>query len=233
MNPEDKSLNPKVQFKGIRDGLLVTFSDGDWPVLRESLLKQIDSQGEFLKGAKLALDVGSHILRAAEMGSLRDALSERGLSLWAVLSLSPTTEATAQTLGLATRISKPRPMERSASHDAPTQPVEVGILIRRTLRSGMKLQNPGHVVVIGDVNPGAEILAGGDVVVWGRLRGSVQAGCEGNDLSVVCALDLAPAQLRICGQMVTLPQKRGKPQPEKAFIKNGQVVVELWNPKGK
>lgn len=234
MNPEEKSLGTKVQFKGIRDGLLVTLADGDWPVLRELLIKQVDSQAEFLKGARLALDVGSHILRAAELGSLRDALSERGLSLWAVISLSPTTENTAQTLGLATRINKPRPSERTvSSHEAPTQPVEAGILIRRTIRSGVKYQNPGHVVIIGDINPGAEVIAGGDVVVWGHLRGSVHAGFEGSDLAVVCALDLSPTQLWICGRVVSMPGKRGKPLPEKVFIKNGQIVIEPWSPKGK
>ena len=76
---------------------------------RPRLVSHIQERASFFQGARLALDVGNHILHAAEMGNLRDRLSEMGISLWAVLSNSPTTEQTAQVLGLATRIFTPRP----------------------------------------------------------------------------------------------------------------------------
>jgi len=225
---------PKVQFKGIRDGILVTFGEGTWPELREALFQLLEEQGEFLRGARLALDVGSNILRAAELGSLRDTLSDRGMGLWAVLSSSPTTESTAQTLGLATRISKPKPQERTRpTNDPSIQGGEGGILVRRTIRSGFSLHHPGHIIVIGDVNPGAEITAGGDVIVWGRLRGTVHAGAEGDENCVVCALDMSPTHLRISGHIYTVPQRRGKPMPETVRLQGGQFVVEQWNPKSK
>jgi septum site-determining protein MinC len=105
------------------------------------------------------------------------------------------------------------------------------MLVRRTLRSGYSLKHPGHVIIIGDVNPGAEIVAGGDVLVWGHLRGMVHAGAEGDENAVVCALDLAPTQLRIAGFIAITPKRRGKPQPETARVVDGQVVAEPWNPK--
>ena len=108
---------------------------------------------------------------------------------------------------------------------------EKAVLVRRTLRSGFSVQFAGHVVVIGDVNPGAEVIASGDVLVWGRLRGMVHAGAEGNEGAIVCALDLIPTQLRIAGQIAITPQRRGKSQPEMARLKDGQVVAEAWNPK--
>lgn len=224
-------MHPKMQIKGIRDGLLVTLGEGEWPVVRAALMEQIEQQGEFLRGARLALDVGNNILRAAELGQLRDTLSERGVSLWAVLSNSPTTEQTAQTLGLATRISKPRPERSMASIETNLQGGEQAVLVKRTLRSGFSLKHNGHVVVIGDVNPGAEITAGGNIVVWGRLRGTVHAGAEGDEAAVVCALDLSPTQLRIAGQIAITPQRRGKTQPEMARLKDGHVIAETWNPK--
>jgi septum site-determining protein MinC len=107
------------------------------------------------------------------------------------------------------------------------------VLVRRTLRSGFSLKHAGHVIIIGDVNPGAEIVAGGDVLVWGHLRGMVHAGAEGNENAVVCALDLTPTQLRIAGYIATTPKRRGKPQPETARVMDGQVVAELWNSKAK
>ncbi len=232
-HPEGQLTHPKVQIKGIRDGLLVTLGEGDWPELRQALLDHLDSQKDFLKGARLALDVGNKILKAAELGQLRDILSERGLTLWAVLSSSPTTEQTSQTLGLATRISKPRPERTLAPQSTALHEGEQAIIVRRTLRSGYRLQHPGHVIVIGDVNPGAEIIAGGNVLVWGHLRGVVHAGAEGDESAVVCALDLSPTQLRIAGHIAITPQRRGKPQPEIAHVQNGQVQAEPWNPKEK
>jgi septum site-determining protein MinC len=220
-------MRPKVEIKGIREGLLITLGEGEWSDMREVLTEQIQKQADFLRGGRLILDVGGQVLRAVELGQLRDTLSEAGLTLWGVLSSSPVTEQTAQTLGLATRIGKARP-------DFPTQPLvtslsgEGAVLIRRTLRSGYSLHHGGHVIVIGDVNPGAEIIAGGDIVVWGHLRGMVHAGAEGDEQAVVCALDLSPTQLRIADQIAVTPQRRGKPHPEVARIVDGHVVAEPW-----
>lgn len=104
------------------------------------------------------------------------------------------------------------------------------ILVHRTLRSGHVIRHPSHVVVIGDVNPGAEIVAGGNVVVWGRVRGVVHAGATGNTNAVVCALDLAPTQLRIGTQISISPERKGKPRPEMAMLKEGQFVAQSWKP---
>jgi septum site-determining protein MinC len=173
----ETQIQPRVQIKGIKEGLLVILGEGDWPEVHEALLVHINQQGEFLRGARLALDVGNQVLKAAELGQLRNQLSERGLALWAVLSNSPTTERTAQVLGLATRITKPRPERAVSALDTTLHGGEGAILVHRTLRSGFSLQSPGHIVVIGDVNPGAEIIAGGDVLVcvaWSMLARRVK-----------------------------------------------------------
>lgn len=223
-------VRTNVQIKGIREGLLITVPEGDWAEAKIALQEQVEAQSEFLLGARLILDVGNHVIRAAELGQLQDMLTEDGLSLWAVLSNSPVTQQNAQSLGLATRINKPIP-ERSTHPIETNLAGEEAVLVRRTLRSGFSLQYSGHVVVIGDVNPGGEIIAGGDVVVWGRLRGMVHAGAEGNEEAVVCAMDLAPTQLRIAGHISTTPKRRGKVQPEMACIIDDQVVAIPWQPK--
>jgi septum site-determining protein MinC len=221
-----------VQIKGIKDGLLVALGEGAWADLESALLRQVEERAAFFQGARVALDVGNHILRAAEMGGLRDRLSERGITLWAIISSSPVTEKTAQMLGMATRISTPRP-ERTIKPMDTNLEGEGAIFVQRTLRSGFKVSHHGHVIVIGDVNPGAEIVAGGSVVIWGRLRGAVHAGADGDDKAVVCALNMEPVQLRIAGQGAVFPKRKGKPEPEMARIQNGQVVAEPWNLKGK
>ncbi len=221
-----------VKVKGIRDGILITLESAPWPKARASLMDHVEKQTDFLKGASITLDVGNHVLNASEMGKLRDALSELGLSMRAVLSNSSITKTTAQTLGLATRISKP-PAKRTIRARKAQQRAETGILVKRTLRSGVSLQHPGHITVLGDVNPGAEVIAGGNIVVWGRLRGVAHAGAEGDENACVCAVLLAPTQLRIAGQISIPPKQSGTPPPEIAFIRNGQVVAEPWNSKPK
>ena len=132
---EGPDSSPHIKIKGIREGLLVSLSEGDWSVLEQALLDHIEKQGDFLKGAQLTLDIGNHKLKAAELGHLRDILSDRGVILRAVLSHSPSTEIAAQDLGLATRLSKPRP-------DRATRPLttnltgDEAIFVLRTLRSG-------------------------------------------------------------------------------------------------
>ena len=226
-------MTANIQIKGTREGLLVMLGDGEWTDLRRALLEHINQQSAFLRGGRLAVDVGNHALAAAELGSLRDSISEQGISLWAVLSNSPKTIQNAQSLGLATRLSKPL---QDQAHKLPETRLfdgEDAVLVKRTLRSGYSLQHPGHVIVVGDVNPGAEIIAGGDVLVWGHLRGVVHAGAEGDEQAVVCALDLSPTQLRIAGQIALSPQRKGKAQPEIAHLHEGRVVADAWNPKEK
>ena len=87
------------------------------------------------------------------------------------------------------------------------------------------------MVVIGDVNPGAEIIAAGSVIVWGRLRGVVHAGSEGNEKAAVYALDLNPMQLRIAKYIAVPPSRKGKSSPEMAVISDGQVTAIHWETK--
>ena len=221
-------LHSLIQIKGLRDGLLVSLSEAPWADQQSALLTQMDQQPSFFQGARLALDVGTQILHVNEVVDLRDQLSERNVVLWAILSESPITEQTAQLLGLATRISKPRPEEtRFASNDLND---ETALFINKTLRSGTRIEYPSHVVVLGDVNPGAEIIAVGSIIIWGRLRGAVHAGSNGDKSAKVCALDFAPMQLRIAKEAKNLNEARETASPRMAYIRDGQIVIESWKP---
>jgi len=222
--------NSLIQIKGLRDGLLVSLDDAPWETQLSALISQVDAQPSFFQGARLALDVASQILHVNDLVSLRDQLSERGIFLWALISESPTTEQTAQLLGLATRISKPRP-EESRTFAVEDLGEETALFLDRTLRSGTRIEFAGHVVVLGDVNPGAEIVAEGNIIVWGRLRGMVHAGSKGNREAVICALDFSPMQLRIADEASAAmdPQTQSKPQIAR-INKAGSLQAEDWSP---
>ncbi len=226
----EKIHNSAFQIKGIREGLLIIVGPGEWLEIQQELLEYIQQNVKFFLGARLAFDVGNRILSAAELGKLRDVLCDLDTSLWAVLSKSAITMETAQMLGLATQINLQKIDQMERRSDDPLAG-ENAILVEKTIRSGMKVKSLGHVIVLGDVNPGGEIVAGGSVIVWGRCRGIVHAGADGGITAVVCALDLSPTQLRIAELIAVSPKRKGKPQPEMAYINANQVVAESWNPK--
>jgi septum site-determining protein MinC len=223
----EESSDP-IHIKGTRDGLLVTVAAGAWEELSGALLEQIDARREFFRGARLALDVGGHSLKVHDMVPLRDRLSDRGLALWAVVSESEVTQNTAQLLGLATRISKPRPEEgRQFALDDLGE--ETALFLNRTLRSGTRIEFEGHVVIVGDVNAGAEVIAAGNVLVWGRARGLLHAGFSANRKAVICGLDLTAAQLRIAGEAAGEDARPSAAGPETvAFGQDGRLHSQSW-----
>lgn len=225
---EKEQATAIVQIKGIRDGLLATFSDATWEDQQLALITQIDEKPAFFQGARLAIDVGNQILKVNDLVELRDQLSERNLALWAVISESPTTEQTSQLLGLATRISKPRPEEQRKFVDTISE--ESALFISKTVRSGTRIEYPGNIVVVGDINPGAEVIAEGNVVVWGKVRGVIHAGAKGNREAYICALDLSANQLRIADEVSATLKPQKDPRPEIASINSeGKLQAELWN----
>jgi len=97
------------------------------------------------------------------------------------------------------------------------------------VRSGRSVVHEGHVIILGDVNPGAQVIATGNVVVWGRLRGMVHAGAGGDSAAMICALDLNPTQLRIGDQIAVAPDdSHAASVPEQASVRDGQIVAEPW-----
>jgi septum site-determining protein MinC len=219
-----------IAIKGIKEGLLVTVGDGDWAEAGPTLLEKLREGGEFFRGARLVLQLGGRALGAAELGKLRTSLGDLNIQLWTVLSESALTGNAAKALGLETNLPKPPVVTPELPPIDPLEDGSEAILVQHTVRSGRSINFPGHVIVIGDVNAGAEVSAGGNIVVWGRVRGTVQAGINGNAEAVICALDLAPMQLRIGNAIATSPKRRGKPEPELARVKDGQVVAERWKP---
>ena len=228
-SPPESDMNTPINMKGVGDGLLVTVPEGTWSVVRPSLLQAIDERSDFFKGANVALQMSNRALNAAELGGLRDELGEREIALTAILATAEQTRVAGADLGLALEVPK-ADIEQDSELD-PIRSNLVGdeaVLIHRTLRSGHIIRHPGHVIVIGDINPGAEVVAGGNVVVWGRVRGVVHAGATGNTNAVICALDLAPTQLRIGTQISVSPDRKGKPRPEMAMLREGQFVAQSW-----
>jgi septum site-determining protein MinC len=242
---EKRSVSVYVSIKGTRSGLRLTLEpETPFSELLNALADRLAESPSFFRGASLAVDTSHRALRTSERMQLEDLLAlyqmsvtstdsgplgssadhrhdprndiviGSGMSIHKTLPLSEPPQRITQEMGIA-----PRDLRES----------EDTLFIRRTVRSGQAIHHPSNVVVLGDVNPGAEIVAGGDIIVWGVLRGLVHAGYPENENALVCSLQLVPVQLRIAHLLSRPPEGfEAQPQPEVAAIRQGQIVVETW-----
>ncbi len=107
------------------------------------------------------------------------------------------------------------------------------LYIQRTLRSGQSISSDGNIVIIGDANPGSEIIAKGDITVWGILGGIAHAGSAGNNYARIRALKMNAIQLRIADVFARRPDSANIPYiqktdtfvPEEACIRKKQIFI--------
>jgi septum site-determining protein MinC len=104
------------------------------------------------------------------------------------------------------------------------------VTVSRIIRSGQVLEVPGDLLLIGDVNPGGTVVAGGNIFIMGTLKGIAHAGVFGNDQAIISASSMQPSQLRISDCINRAPdnaQKTEKREMECAYIDdNHQIIVD-------
>jgi len=218
----------RIQIKGRRDGLSIILGDGDWHELVLALDQRLQQSAAFFQDCQVHLNIGQRHVSAEQLRELFQVLQENQVTLARLHTASRASADAAQELDI--RLGLPEAVQAPPELPLGTEQWSEGLLFHRTLRSGQALRHPGHVIVIGDVNPGAEVIAGGDVVVWGRVRGMVHAGAAGNDRAIVCALELRPTQLRIGSYIATSPEElaRATAGPEMACALEGRIVAKPW-----
>ena len=226
-----------ISIKGTREGLTVTVGDGELQALIENLSERLQTQGAFFRGGLVALQLGDREIGQEELTKLRDVFAEHQMVLRTVLTSHPTSQKATSALGLrlvtdeAALAEPPPPAPAVEVAGRPLRDGSKGVLLRRRIRSGQIVRHTGHIVVIGDVNVGAEVIAGGDIVIWGKLNGMAHAGAMGDRSAVICALGFSPLQLRI-GELITRPAEEDRADdscPEMAYIRDDAIVVEPWD----
>lgn len=206
-----------VTVRGTRDGVMIVLGDGEWHALMAELERQLarPNAAAFFRGARVSVETGNRFLQEGERNELEALLAAHDIH---VGSMMP-----------AALQAPSAPKERDDMYTRRNGAAEV-LMIRRTLRSGQVIHHEGPVVVFGDVNDGAEIIATGDVLVFGKLRGVVHAGAHGDDHATIGALGLNPPQIRIGNHIAASPEIRGKKTrgPEMACVRDGRIVIEPW-----
>ncbi len=233
---EKQSVHGYIAIKGTRNGLLLTLEpETPFSELLNALSQRLSEAPGFFRGASLALDTTRRNLRMSERTQLEALLANYQMSVTSLEQSSTAIhnerEVTSSNISIDPSVATQITSEQTQAQVFQLDPRDSDdtLLLRRTVRSGQAVQHASNIVVLGDVNPGAEIVASGDIIVWGVLRGMVHAGYPDNENAIVCSLLLAPVQLRIAHLLSRPPDGfQVQARPEFATIKNGQIVVEAW-----
>jgi septum site-determining protein MinC len=227
--PANSSAQPKLQIRlkhedGVVKLILPTEAEtpasASWSDLWEQLQQRLQAGKRFWQPLAIVhLIAHDRLLDARQLQGISDALADVALQLQFVATSRRQTAVAAATAGYSvTQQSAIAPL-LPPSPQATIPPIVEPIYLQMTVRSGMDIRHEGTVIIMGDVNPGGEIFAAGDIIVWGRLRGIAHAGYPNNPQCLIMALQMEPTQLRIADRVARAPETP-PPQfePEIAYV---------------
>ena len=210
-------MSQTVVIKGNRYGLSVYLDpETGFEVLLEEVAQKFRESAKFFKDAKMALSFEGKRLDSAQQRQVADVIMDNSqVEILCILSQDEEEEKRYRAA-----------VERKVQNEK----ANAGHFYKGTLRSGQVLESEGSVVILGDINPGAKVIAVGNVIVLGSLKGTACAGITGNEKSFIAALEMEPTQLRI-GNILgrggdSHERKKGPAKPKIAFCGDDGIYVE-------
>ncbi|MBN4005916.1 septum site-determining protein MinC [Nostoc sp. LPT] len=222
LNPDELALpghrvndNTQVQLKSKEGRLLlilpsesqVSASELTWSDIWQQIRQRLSAGDRFrVSNTPVHLMAQDRLVDARQLQELAEALSEVQLRLISVSTSRRQTAIAAVTLGYS--VEQLQPVTSLSSEPTATAiPQEDALYLEMTVRSGVEIRHPGTVILLGDLNPGGIVIADGDIIIWGRLRGIAHAGAGGNSECLIMALQMEPTQLRIADAVARAPEK--------------------------
>jgi septum site-determining protein MinC len=157
-------------------------------------------------GANVKLMGGDRLLDVRQLQTIAQTLSEFELNLTEICTNRRQTAVVAATAGysvLQDTLNQPILPETKKNEPSLLAP----LYLKHPIRSGIEIRHQGTVIVFGDLNPGGSVMAAGDIIVWGRLRGIAHAGYLGNQQARIMALKMDFTQLRIVDKIARAPEQ--------------------------
>ena len=220
-------VESSVTFKATLNGLVIIMKeDCDFETIYKQIEKKVSQAGRFFKGASLSVKYRGKKLTRFEEEKIFELLKTKTEA--EIKSIDEDTEVSLEELSI--RASQQKRIKIKKFY---FRGINEGVTKyhRGTIRSGQLISFDGNVVIIGDVNPSGEVIATGNVIVMGSLRGTVHAGADGNKEAMVVALNLQPTQLRIADVYTRSPDEKETKNtyfPELAFVKDDSVYIERF-----
>jgi septum site-determining protein MinC len=221
-NPNESALpghrvndNTQVQLKSKEGRLLlilppesqVSASELSWSDIWQQIRQRLNAGDRFrISNTPVHLMAQDRLVDARQLQELADALNEVQLRLISVSTSRRQTAIAAVTSGYS--VEQLQPVTSLNSEPKATAiPQADALYLEMTVRSGVEIRHPGTVIILGDLNPGGIVIADGDIIIWGRLRGIAHAGAGGNRECLIMALQMEPTQLRIADAVARAPEK--------------------------
>lgn len=213
-SPPLKTLSSKEQINLIKKGdiVMVTLPSvnktevNQWQRIIDDFkirLQKIDKSWQL--GTKTHLQSQDRLLDTRQINELKAILEQVGLTLSLIITRRRQTAVAASSAGFSVQQETFTGIVNPEDTTETTQDLAEPLYLKTTIRSGVEICHPSTVIILGDVNPGANILAGGDIFIWGSLRGIAHAGYMGNRQASIMALKLEATQLRIADLVATVP----------------------------
>jgi septum site-determining protein MinC len=196
-----------------------TPATASWSDLWQQLKQRLNAGERFWQpNTEVHLVAKDRLLDGRQLQAIADALAEDRLQLVRVYTSRRQTAVAAAAAGYSVEQAPPvSPLNQKP--EAPTTVLAEPLYLQTTVRSGVEIRHPGTVIILGEVNPGGSIIASGDILVWGRLRGIAHAGAEGNQECLIMALQMEPTQLRIADYLARAPENPpAQFYPEVAYV---------------
>ena len=218
-----------VIFKGSRDGINVILDEeASFVDIKTIFIQKLQDAKSFFSGAKVNIRFKGKILTGDQQEELIELLS--GQNILNISFIHGFQEENEDQLdgGYESAQEPGNWFADEVSHDTSMTKYHVGML-----RSGQSIEYPGSVVVLGDVNPGARIYAGGNVIVLGSLKGTVHAGKDLNAYKpFVMAIGMYPVQIGIGDVIARSPDGVHNPKADQneailiAYLSSKQIYIE-------
>lgn len=216
-----------IVFKGNSEGLVIVIPEEyDFEKAKNEIEDKVKSAARFFKGARIKVTYRGISLTPQEEEEIKLILDKKSGAI--IESFSKDDESRAKPLLANNLLKATVPLRKSFFSGGDDGACK---FVRSTIRSGTRIEYDGSVVVLGDVNPGGEVVASGNVVVLGTLRGMVHAGSQGDREAFIYALNLKPTQIRIAEAIARMPEgeeQENTIQPELAKVKDGIIEVEQF-----
>lgn len=196
-----------VNFKGTKDGIIALIDlSYSFNTVIKAIEKKISEREDFFKGGKIKF--------LPTIGSLTEnEKNEIGILLQ-------------NKFNIKSEFIVREDIEKRKMHEERKISDKEFLIVRKILRSGQSIEFQGNLILIGDVNEGAEIKVGGSLFVFGILRGSVMAGLETGKDAIVVATNLKPEKLQIGNYLLNEDlSKRRRDTISIALVEEGNIVI--------
>ena len=183
-----------VSIKGNKYGIAIVIKEeADIKAAKKEIADKIKESAKFFGNTKCAVAFEGKKLNNEEMNEIIEIISENSM-LQVVCIIDNDTEELYKNVVEAQEMNT---VEASSVAENAIPNITGGQFYRGTLRSGQVLESESSIVILGDVNSGAEVIASDNIVVLGNLRGLAHAGAKGNKKAIIAAGNLDAVQVRI------------------------------------